>query len=122
MSNRAHRRPRRAKAHRFPADDDILLIPAWCREASDLDHVKQETHDRVIARLGDRRTGGVRWKIAGPDQADAYAALDHLAKRPENPDDVAHSEGWYEHIRRLRALVREYGGYIVIAMAPGRPE
>lgn len=88
------------------------MLVGWCAAEEDLPDARQGTHDALLKVMGDRRTGGVTWRHYTGDQANEV--LDRLVvdeKRPELSD----------HYRRLRALLREYGGWLVVATAPGRP-
>lgn len=104
----ARRRDGRARA-KVP---EWSIVAGWCQSEAELDETRQETHDTVIRLLGARRRGGVRWAWY-PDRDDAYEALDQLTEgaSPELSD----------HYRQLRGLLREHGGILVLAMAPGAP-
>lgn len=87
------------------------MVAGWCAGTGELDAAKQATHDAVIEMLGDRRLGGVTWRIFdGPDECNG--ALDQLQARAAQGPEA-------DHYRRLRAMVREYGGFIVMAFALG---
>lgn len=84
---------------------------AWCREESDLPETRQKTHDALIEDMGDRRRGGVQWRqYTGKD------AVDALAQMTVDADMVA-----ADYYRRIGAHLREYGGWLVLALAAGDP-
>lgn len=103
--SKTSRRPRRAARH---LDYGIQL--GWCESAADLDTVRRETHDTLIANMGHARTGGVSWSIVTGD--DAFKRLSTLFEHSPSPE---HSESY----RRIRGMLREYGGFLVIASAAG---
>lgn len=92
----------------------MLVQPAWCDGTPGaIAEAKQTAHDYVVAALGDRRTGAVRWLV--PETVEAsHELLDRLL-------DADSPQEWSDLIRRIRAHLREYGGVALVAMAPGRP-
>lgn len=86
---------------------EIAIVAAWCADETDLTEAKQVSHDQVIARLGDARTGGVRWSIS--TGADALERLTILER-----------EGGEGPLTELRTRLIDHGGILVLAMAPGR--
>lgn len=115
MSARAERRrlerAQRRTHHAPDPDADYLTIAGWFQSLDDLKEAKRLSHDNVVDALGDRRTGPVQWRYAtGPD---AHRLLDQVAAGPKS-DELG------DHYRRLRAHLREWGGYIIVAMARGR--
>lgn len=126
MSKRQHRkRPPAAERHASRAaqrhphwhvdldpDEDVAVVPAWCADLPDaVAEAKQATHDAVVALLGAARRGPVRWQLHEPPAA--YEVLAALASSgPWDAESSAYHRG-------LRAHLREYGGLLVIAYAPG---
>lgn len=114
MSARAeHRRRERARGPEpFRPDDDVAVVPAWAATEADLPEARRRAHDTLLALLGERRRGPVHWSWWSG--ADAFQALRVLA---EDTPTAEHADNY----RRLRAHLREYGGYLVVAMAKGQP-
>lgn len=112
MSNTRRARPRRHSRFHDMFDEQIAAITGWCDGPEKLEECKKQTHDAVISMLGDRRSGGVSWKIV--DVVDS--ALELLEKMRDGASE-AHLEV-YDH---CAGLLREHGGILVIATAPGRP-
>lgn len=111
MSNSRRSRPVRYRRTE-PSNEMVSVITAWCDGPDMLEDCKKESHDRLIALLGDRRTSGVSWRIL--DNVDK--ALEVLERMREgasqaNLDVYGHVEG----------LLREHGGILVIAMASDIP-
>lgn len=91
-------------------DTNYATVLAWAASEAELPQARQQTHDMLIAGLGARRRSGVQWRWWTGEEA--YSVLDqHLA----GPTDQA------AHYRRLRALLREHGGLLVMALAEGKP-
>lgn len=89
--------------HRFNSAHDTALTWAWAStEPGAVDEAKQATHDRLIAQLGARRRSGVAWDVLEGEAAKAQ--LRHLH---------SHSDQW----RQGMAKLREFGGFLVVAMA-----
>jgi hypothetical protein len=104
-SRRATKRRRAEKA-----DEWLGVVAGWCAGDDDLEEAKKRSHDLVIDMLGSRRRGGVRWQIARG--ADATTVLDKMTEGELDPVLL-------DHYRRIRGLLRENGGIVVLAMAPG---
>lgn len=106
----------RAKAQRQPTWDGTTpegwgTTAGWCDEAS-IELAKKQTHDTLIALMGDRRIGGVQWRIhTGQEAVEALGVL-RKGATGEHAD----------YYRQIGAHLREYGGYLVVAMAPGRDD
>lgn len=90
--------------------DEMAVQAGWCATEAELTEARRATHDSLIAQLGPARRGGVSWMFETGEQA--VALLDEVAKDP--PSSV-HAD----YFRQMRACLREYGGWIVVAMAPG---
>lgn len=105
-----HQRPRMLHGWAgWENGDDVAVLAGWCEdEPATVDDAKQQLHDQVIARLGDSRTGGVRWKIGEPGDGTLVEQL-----MAGNTD-----AGLSDHYRRILGLLREYGGRVIVAMAP----
>lgn len=86
--------------------DDILMHfgATATRDRDDLASVKQQTHDNVIAQLGDARTGPVSWRIIPAPRAVRF--LNDNRRHLGPVDDL------------VRFLRRHPGGQLVIASAP----
>lgn len=70
-------------------------------------------HDNLVASMGKARVGLVSWRIIrGADRA--TEALDRM----RHPDAT---EAELETCDKVDALMREHGGYLIIATAPGHP-
>lgn len=116
MSNTRHARRRLnghplASAARLLGEEQIGVIVGWC----DVDHVeeaKKQTHDTLIELMGDTRTGGVSWRLID----DPLLALSQLDAMREGAD-----EPHIELYDKVAGFIREHGGVLVIATAPGRP-
>ncbi len=112
MSNRAHARPARPFTPPRPGEDvGYSVLAGWCAGEGDLEEAKRATHDALLELMGDRRRGGVQWRIcpAGEKADAAMAMLWEGGVAPELSD----------HYRRLEGHLREYGGILVVAMAKG---
>ena len=124
MSARAERR-RHARGPRGPRhlhsppelnDDGIYGVqPGWFQSLDDLDHAKQSSHDALIATMGDRRTGGVQWRWWTGQEAHQVLAMLRTDKLEVEDEHTANT------YRRIAAHLREYGGYLIVAMAEGTP-
>jgi len=122
MSSSPNRKARRAHDRQHRRDDRrrrrladlghehwVSMMPAWCATADDLPDARQQTHDALIELLGSARRSGVRWRQVNGD--DAVTLLNHLASGQDSRPE------WLDLIRRLRGMLREYGGWIVVAEA-----
>lgn len=122
---KGHRaRPPRRRPHlelelALAGDDWYGVQPAWCAGLpADVAEAKRLTHDQLISTMGARRTGGVRWVVAG-DVDESYRLVEIIASNEGAAAPLTELEGNY--VRQLRAHLREYGGLIVVALAPGAP-
>lgn len=118
-SNRRAERRRQQRA-RHAANVDVVLpgdyavTVGWCSGVDDLDEARAKLHDSLIAMMGDQRSGPVEWRW-WEGQA-AHRNLDRLAAAAASADQPIR-----DHYRRVRAHLREWGGIVVVAMAPGDP-
>lgn len=90
-------------------DINCAEMVGWCATEADIVNARKATHDALIAAVGDRRNGPVAWREA--TGADALALLNEIAVDPP-------SEEHGNYYRQLRGKLREFGGYIVVALAP----
>lgn len=90
--------------------DGVACVTGWCADDDALPELRQKTHDTVISLLGANRRSGVRWH-----QYQDQAAYDHLEAMTVGCTDTA----LLELYRTCRGYLREYGGWIVTAMADG---
>lgn len=97
---------------RKPRDNRVGVLIGWAHTEADLPEARQATHDQLISLMGAGRTGGVTWR-----QATGTDALSMLAAAAV---DTPIDSELFDHYRRLRAMLREYGGWLVLASAPGR--
>lgn len=105
--------PRYDAAHRVCDDGELSGVqPAWCLDETDLDEARRLTHDGLVGAMGRMRTGPVSWRWY--KGADANAAISSLM---EDTD-----ENMRTYLRAIRGKLREYGGLLVLATAPGDPE
>lgn len=115
MPKSRHRRkggratPRHPRPGWSPHGDWHGVIVGWAATVADLEDAKRQTHDAVIEMLGPARRGGVTWRISSGDQANAVL---HDFLEDATPEQA-------NHYRRVRGMLREYGGYVVVASAPG---
>ena len=124
MSNHTRRRGRRPPPApcavepvlTLAPDDEVAVQICWC-SLERIDDAKAQTHDMVVERLGDRRTGAVSWIVA-QSVDDAHRIVDDLVDPAHGPM----SEGEANYYRQVRAHLREWGGTVVVAVAPGRSE
>ena len=94
---------------RLRAADRIGVVAGWCETEADLLECRQATHDTLIQMMGALRVGGVTWRqVTGQD---AYDTLDLLSKDA--------SRELLDYYRSVRAHLRERGGWVVVATAPG---
>jgi hypothetical protein len=120
QSRRENRRDRegrgQARGHATEAVTYAMTVDS-SKEA--ITAARKQTHDQLIAMLGKRRRGPVRWAIIKPD--DVTRALDQLqsfeAAAPSE-GDVTEDEGF----EAMRVWHAEYpDGYLVVARALGEP-
>lgn len=112
----AARREARAAARRLP--DDVGLIIGWAPDEAALPEARQKTHDALIMAMGPLRLGGggVSWRqVTGDSASEVLSSM----TREEYEEHGGRAE-YLDNFRRLRAHLREYGGWLVIATAPGR--
>lgn len=103
----------RGVAHPARNDATYGVLACWCATEADLPSARRQSHDALLKMLGNLRTGGVEWRTyEGQDAKDALSVL------YEDNTSAALSD----YYRRLGGLLREHGGCLVVAMAPGREE
>ena len=114
MSARAHfrrlARQDKRQTRRIIPDADYGTVAAWCLAESDLPDARASTHDTLLKIMGDERTGGVQWLQWTGDEA--WAALREIREGATGE----HAD----YYRRISGHLREYGGWLVLAMAPGK--
>lgn len=110
---RAKRRHYRTQQHGH--DDRVMVHVSWCDSEEKLDEVRKQAHDIVIEGMGRTRTGPVSWAIYS-DEEKANEFLDRYQEGLSSE-----SIDLFEMVRHIRALVREYGGFVVVTTAPGDP-
>lgn len=59
---REARQSRHSHATACDPDPNVGVVVGWCAPDS-VDECKQQTHDVLLELMGDRRAGGVVWKI-----------------------------------------------------------
>lgn len=85
----------------------------WCDGSDEkLEIAKRFGHDFVIEQLGDRRLGGVIWRLFQGDGA--LKTIDMLTSSTQ-------STRLRESYSRIRVLLTTEGGMLVISSAPGDP-
>lgn len=92
--------------------EDVATLVGWCADEEHLTEARGATHDALIDLMGDRRRGAVGWKWKTGQEA-----RDLLNEFTTNET----SQPLLDHYRHLRGMLREYGGWIVVAYAPGVP-
>jgi hypothetical protein len=97
-----------------PSVDPTAFVVGWCATEDEMDDAYRGTFLSLTDQLGDRQTSPVQWAHLSGDLA--TSALDEMQANPANTLKM------FDHYRRLRASLREYGGYLVIAYAKGRVE
>lgn len=98
-------------AHHIDNASDYGMVAGWAGDVGDLDEARREGHDILVRLMGSARTGAVKWSCT--QGTAAFEQLDLLEDRD--------SEGGVLDIyRRIRRLLIDHGGWLVIAMAPGR--
>lgn len=121
MSTRAERRRlARLEAKRARADEcgrivpegDYAITAGWFGTLADLEKAKRQSHDILVEMMGDRRSGPVHWRWweSGDGADEALRVLSEAAAPHE-----------LDHYRRVRAHLREYGGFVIVALAKGQP-
>lgn len=111
--DRRHRKAA-ARQRRRAHEADYGVMVGWCKTEAELDEARRLLHDGVIDMMGARRRGAVTWRWETGDDADQLLAK--LVQGTATGDQAILS-----HYRRVRAHLREYGGIVVVAMAPGVP-
>lgn len=87
-----------------------MVNAGWCANDDNLEEAKRLSHDYVIAGLGRNRTSGVSWII---EQGDAALDVVERMRQDATPEEL-------DHYDKLDELLRDHGGYLVVAMANGR--
>lgn len=95
------------------AAENMGTIVGWCASEADLTDAREALHDALIKLMGDQRTGSVFW--VWREGQHAHELLNQVAVDERSQEIL-------DHYRRVRAHLREYGGFVVIAMAPGNPK
>lgn len=111
MSARAERRRQARAESKAECTVGYSIVAGWCASEAELDEAKKGTHDIVIGMAGDRRRGGVQWRIASG--ADATQILSQL-REPQLDNELELND----YYRRIAAMLREFGGFLVVAMCP----
>lgn len=92
------------------------IVVGWAGgEPETIEQCKQQTHDAVIDIMGEQRTGGVEWRIIA-DVDDANHVLDQLVAG-DGMEPLL--DELFNYYRSLRGMLREHGGVLIMAMAPG---
>ena len=113
---RRHRRSEERTRRRVAVNhsDYFGMMVAWCDgTVANIKEAQATTHDALLAQMGNRRTGGVAWRIY--DAAEGRVVVERLIETADVGDTAI--RGYY---RRLLALLREHDGNLVVAYAPGR--
>jgi len=90
---------------------DFGAHQGWCQLRSDVDEVKQLTHDRLVELMGPNRIGPVRWRVSSG--AVAIAELDAMSKGEKAP-------GLALEYAEMRRRLKSRGGFLVTAFARGQ--
>ena len=92
------------------------VVLAWCAiDPDSVEETKRTTHDAIVHLMGDRRSGPVQWRVLDPDEGNL--ALDAMI---ENPGVDPLTDELFNYYRQLRGCLREHGGFLIVASAPGR--
>lgn len=87
----SRKRRHRTRAHR--QHDDSVFGVKYAATAvhshSEIEEAKQATHDSLIAELGARRRGGVRWWVIAPENVHAFLAEESVRTGSDNSDLLA---------------------------------
>lgn len=97
------------------ADDSVAFAAAWSQLAVADDTEYLRAQEEAVASV--RRTLGdaaAAVSIAVYDKPTGGDVLDALVSNDSHPDRL-------EHYRRVRARLREYGGFVVLAYATADP-
>lgn len=103
---------RSAQRRRRCVELEESFVVGWCAGEEEITAANKETHDALLLLLGDRRRGGVTWRVFVDDQA--LGVIDRLLGAAVGPEMA-------NHYRRLRGMLREFGGCLVVASAPCVP-
>lgn len=95
------------------ADAEVGTTIGWCATEADLTDARKQTHDALIKLMGGLRTGPVAWQWHTGEPA--MAAIGEFMGSPEAQGSPVYAN----YYRQIRGKLREYGGYVVIAFAPG---
>jgi hypothetical protein len=99
-----------SRARAVAPDEWYGVQPAWAADHEALPEARQQAHDLLLEQMGERRTGPVTFRTY--EGRSAHSVLDVLATK------YGHEGMAADVIRRLRAHLREYGGFLVVATAP----
>lgn len=87
--------------------EGIASMPGWVAATADLPLARRETHDALIRLLGSRREGAVYWRWEqGTKARELLDEVHPYVLGADHENDVR---------RRMHAMLREYGGWIVVA-------
>lgn len=111
--SRAHSNGRKARRRAMLDPEGFATIAGWCKSEEDLEECQHQAHDTLVAGMGENRVGPVRFSVSSGDEAQVM--LTQLGEGNTN-------QAMLDHYRRLRAMLREYGGWIVVALAPARSD
>lgn len=96
------------KGNRLVPDRDYATSVGWAADEAALPEARQVTHDGLLRLLGGAKRGVVTWRQYTGEEADRA-----LSQMKENADLDR-----FEYYRRISGKLREFGGYLVVAMAP----
>lgn len=94
----------------FKPDADYGVQVGWFKTLADLPEARRSTHDSLVKSMGAMRTGPVQWRWATGKEA--HDLLDSIT---ENADEAAAN-----YYRQVRAHLREWDGYVIVAAAEGK--
>ena len=103
------RRATKRRGHLHDATEEAI-VAAWCAGEEDIIEANKATHDALIRMLGPRRRGGITWRVYVGEAA--MDTVGRMAGAPGNSPELAN------YYRRIRAMLREQGGCLVVASAP----
>lgn len=111
---RSHRR-RQARTLRLP-DRWYGTAAGWCATEDDLPEARKQTHDTLISLMAERRVGAVQWRWwTGHEASEALRLLSSDVEG--HYGQITEHAAYYDQIA---ALLRDHGGFLVVAMAPGK--
>lgn len=114
--SRATRAATRRAQRAFAPDAQVATLTGWCAAEEDLDDCRHLLHDQLIEQLGTRRRGPVQWTWStGPSAIEQIEVL--LAPIDGEPASLELSDLY----RQILGLLREFGGFVVTAMAEAVP-